>query len=73
MMNADETESFVISVNLIQIIKLWCTNVEILIDKSEKKDHCISRYLYDDYREFLDKYNFLQEFLKNTYVSIEFD
>ncbi len=66
---SDDIETLVLTLNLIQIIKLWCVNLEILFDRNEKKDRRIPRYLYDDYAEFSKNYIFLQDFLKGVYVT----
>jgi hypothetical protein len=64
----DEQEILVISLNIIQIIKLWCNNIDIFISKTEKKDSKIPRNISDDYSEFVKVQAYLQDILKDIYV-----
>jgi hypothetical protein len=51
-----------------QIIQLWCGNIEIFFGKVEKKDARIPKQIDDDYNEFLKIESSLQDFLKKIYV-----
>jgi len=63
-------EILVISLELIKIIKLWCSNVDVYISKMDKREVKIPKFISDDYSEFVRLQTFLQDILRDIYVRI---
>jgi hypothetical protein len=65
----EEQDILTLTLDILQIIRLWSLNVEIYFYRLQKKDARIQKFLSDDYVEFVKLQSELERFLRDSYVN----
>ena len=67
-----EQKEVIIQITTIMIIYKWSLRIEEYLQKLNKRSEKISRELYEDYKEFIKKENFIGNFFKSVNVKTIF-